>query len=161
MSERKEAVSTRADSNGYEVGYGKPPQHTQFRAGRSGNPAGRRKGVRNLATDVKRILKVPVKMKENGRSRKISTQEGVLMRLREKALQGDARALDRVVELALRFNNDAGEIGLAQPLGADDQVILAAYVAEAVAAAKPPTTAESPGDLTPHPTGSSDEKAAK
>jgi Family of unknown function (DUF5681) len=159
MSERKEAVSIRGDSNGYEVGYRKPPQHTQFRAGRSGNPAGRRKGVRNLATDVKRILKVPVKVKENGRSRKISTQEGALMVLREKALKGDARSLDRLLEYATRFNNDAGEIGLAPC--ADDQAILAAYAAEAVAAAKPPTTAESPADPTPNPAGSSDEKAAK
>ena len=39
----------RADQIGYEVGYGRPPQHTQFRPGQSGNPAGRRKGVRNLA----------------------------------------------------------------------------------------------------------------
>jgi uncharacterized protein DUF5681 len=161
MSERKEAVSTRGDSNGYEVGYRKPPQHTQFRAGRSGNPAGRRKGVRNLATDVKRILKVPVKMKENGRSRKISTQEGALMVLREKALKGDARALDRFLELALRFNNDAGEIGLTQPLCPDDQAILAAYAEEVAAAAKPSTAAESSVDPTPSPAASSDKKTAK
>ena len=154
-------ASTGSDSNGYEVGYGKPPQHSRFRPGQSGNPAGRRKGVRNLATDVKRTLTVPVKVKENGRSRKISTQEGVLMRLREKALQGDARALDRVVELAQRFNNDAGEIGLAQPLCADDRAILAAYEAEITAAAKPPTVVESPGEPTPSPTTSSDGKAAK
>jgi len=159
MSERKEAVSIRADSNGHEIGYGKPPQHTQFRAGRSGNPAGRRKGVRNLATDVQRILKVPVKVKENGRSRKISTQEGALMVLREKALKGDARSLDRLLEYATRFNNDAGEIGLAPC--PEDQAILAAYVAEAAAAAKPPTTAESPPDPTPHPAASSDKKTAK
>src|SRR5256886_11571782 len=158
MSERKEAVSPRGKSNGYEVGYRKPPQHTRFRAGRSGNPAGRRKGVRNLATDVKRILKVPVKVKENGRSREISTQEGALMVLREKALKGDARSLDRLLEYASRFNNDAGEIGLAPC--PEDQAILAAYVAEAAAAAKPATTAESPPDPTPHPAGSSDEKAA-
>ena len=159
MSERKDAVSTGSDSNGYEVGYRKPPKHTQFRAGRSGNRTGRRKGVRNLATDVKRILKVPVKVKENGRSRKISTQEGVLMRLREKALQGDARSLDRLLEYASRFNNDAGEIGLAPC--ADDQAILAAYAEEVAAAAKPSTPAESPADPTPNPAGSSDEKAAK
>jgi len=35
---------------GYEIGYGNPPKHTRFRPGRSGNPAGRRKGVRNLMT---------------------------------------------------------------------------------------------------------------
>jgi hypothetical protein len=150
MSERNQKASTGDDSNGYEVGYGKPPAHSRFQPGQSGNPVGRRKGVRNLSTDVKRTLKVPVRVKEGGRTRAISTQEGALMMLREKALKGDARALDRLLELAQRFNNDAGEIGTTQVLSADDQAILAAYAAE-VAAAKPPTTAESPGDATPDP----------
>jgi hypothetical protein len=29
----------------YDVGYGKPPQHTQFRRGQSGNPGGRPRGI--------------------------------------------------------------------------------------------------------------------
>src|ERR1700736_4617794 len=97
---------TPADGTGYEIGYGRPPQHSRFRPGRSGNPAGHRKGVRNLGTDVRRTLKVPVKVKEGGRSRKISTQEGALMLLREKALKGDARSLDRLLEIGRHFNND-------------------------------------------------------
>ena len=88
---------------GYEIGYRKPPKHSRFRPGQSGNPAERRKGVRNLMTEVKRTLRVPVKVKESGRARKISTQEGALMLVREKALQGDARALDRLLELARLF----------------------------------------------------------
>src|SRR5262249_6217453 len=100
-----------------------------------------RKAVRNLMTDVKRTLQVPVKVKEAGRARKISTQEGVLMLLRENALQGDARALDRLLELARRFNNDASEGGPAPALPADDRAILDAYAAEIAAAAKAQTTA--------------------
>ena len=162
MSERKDEVPIGDDDGGgYTVGYGRPPTHSRFRPGQSGNPAGRRKGVHNLSTDVKRALKVPVKVKEGGRTRAISTQEGALMVLREKALKGDARALDRLLELARLFNNDAGEIGPGQALSADDQAILAAYAAEAAAAAKPSTPAEPPADPTPHPAGSSDEKAAK
>ena len=74
-------------------------------------------------TDVKRTLQVPVKVKESGRARKISTQEGALMLLREKALKGDARALDRLLELARLFNNDAGESGPAPVLASDDRAI--------------------------------------
>jgi hypothetical protein len=114
----------------YEVGYGKPPKHSQFQGGRSGNPGGRRKGVRNLMSDVKRTLKTPVKVKANGRSRNVSTQEGVLMLLREKALRGDRRSLDRLLELAIRFNNEISDIGLGPALSVDDQAILDAYTAE-------------------------------
>jgi hypothetical protein len=37
-----------------EIGYRNPPQHSRFQPGQSGNPAGRRKGVRNLSTNVRR-----------------------------------------------------------------------------------------------------------
>jgi hypothetical protein len=151
---------TSAAGAGYEVGYGRPPPHSRFRPGQSGNPAGRRKGVRNLSTDVQRTLRVPVKVTEGGRTRKISTQEGALMRLREKALQGDARSLDRLLELAQRFNNDAGEIGAAQALSADDQVVLAAYAAEVTAAAMTSQTAEPADDRAPA-LPASDAKAPK
>jgi Family of unknown function (DUF5681) len=142
MSKDKETTPPGGDSNGYPVGYCRPPKHSQFRPGHSGNPAGRRPGLGNFVTDVKSMLGTPVKVKEGGRTRTRSTQQGVLMVLREKALRGDARALDRFVELAVRVNSDAAEVGSAQALAADDQAILAAYVAEQVAAGTSPVTAD-------------------
>ena len=139
MVRRKIPGSRGGGRNGYEVGYCKPPTHSQFRPGRSGNPAGRRKGLRSLATDVKSTLGKPVKVKEGGRTRTKSTQEALLMVLRDKALRGDARALDLYLGLAGRHNTDGLEIGAAQALPADDQAILAAHVAKfAPAATTPP-----------------------
>jgi hypothetical protein len=136
----KGSASVGGRAKGYAIGYGKPPLHSRFRPGHSGNPAGRPKAVRNLMTDVQRTLKVPVSVKEGGRSRRISTQEGALLVLREKALKGDARALDRLIELASRFNNESGETST-PVLSAEDQAMLAAYTAEiaatAVAESKP------------------------
>jgi hypothetical protein len=139
------APQKEADDDGYEVGYGRPPTHSQFRPGQSGNPAGRREGVRNLKTDVMRTLSTPIKVNEGGRSRTRSTQEGVLLVLREKALRGDARALDRLLELALRYNSDLTETGPTQGLAADDQAILAAYEEEIAAATTPATTPSDAG----------------
>jgi hypothetical protein len=133
ISRRKTTASTGDGKKDYEVGYGKPPTHSQYRPGQSGYPVGRRKGVRNLKTDVKRTLAMPVKVKVGGRTRTRSTQEVALMVLRERALNGNTRAVDRFLELALRFNND--EAGPAQQLPAADQAILAAYVARLAGAA--------------------------
>jgi hypothetical protein len=113
----------------FRIGYGKPPEHSRFKPGTSGNPTGKRKGARNLSSDVKRALRVPVKLKDRGKSRKVSTQEAALMRLREKALNGDPRSLDRLLELARLFNNDP-LAGAASRSGSEDEEILAAYERE-------------------------------
>jgi hypothetical protein len=141
---------TASETDGYRIGYGKPPTHSRFRPGQSGNPAGRRKGVRNLMTDVKRTLSTLIKVREDGRTRKKSTQEGALIVLREKALRGDARALDRLLELAQRFNNEPTETGPSQALADDDRAVLAAYAAECVAAASAPATVEVRDNPAPH-----------
>src|SRR5438105_4983911 len=44
------------DAKTYEVGYGKPPVHTRFPKGVSGNPAGRPKGAKGLNTIVRERL---------------------------------------------------------------------------------------------------------
>ena len=43
-------MSDAFDSDDGQVGYRKPPVHTRFKPGQSGNPKGRPKGPRNLAT---------------------------------------------------------------------------------------------------------------
>ena len=47
MSDRKKALTVRPAA--YAVGYGKPPAHSRFAPGRSGNSKGRPKGARNRA----------------------------------------------------------------------------------------------------------------
>src|SRR5260370_30624827 len=88
-----------------ETGYKKPPQHSRFQPGRSGNPHGKQKGVRNLCSDVKRTLEVPVRLNEQGRARRGSTQHALLLPLRGKAPKGDARSPAQLIELAKNFNN--------------------------------------------------------
>ena len=124
-------MTTESSEGADKIGYKRPPRHSRFRAGQSGNPRGRQKGVRNLGSDVKRTLEVPVRLSEQGKARQVSTQEAMLLRLREKALKGDARSLDRLVALAQIFNNDAVAESLGEKaVAAEDQAILDAYAAE-------------------------------
>jgi hypothetical protein len=121
-------MTDETSDDGFTVGYRKPPHHSRFQPGRSGNPHGKQKGVRNLGSDVKRTLEVPVRLNEQGRARRVSTQEAALLRLREKALKGDARSLDQLLELAKTFNNCAAVESVGdEALAAEDQAILDAY----------------------------------
>jgi hypothetical protein len=80
-------------------------------------------------TDVKSVLATPVKVKESGRTRTRSTQEAALMVLRDKALRGDGRSIETLVELARLFNT-TGDVGTSQRMAADDEAILDAYATE-------------------------------
>src|SRR5262249_60028394 len=98
-----------------------------------GNPKGRPKGVRNFKTDVRATLEAPVRVTRDGKPRKLSTQEAALLRLREKALGGDARALDRLLGLAQAYNNE--ELIAAAGLSADDAMLLDIYEARVLTGA--------------------------
>ncbi len=109
-------------------GYCDPPEHTRFKKGQSGNSKGRPTGSKNFSTDVKATLQAPVRINSDGRPRTVSTQEAALMRLREKALKGDARALDRMIELAGTYNDEEMAEAAAK-LSLTDAEVLEAYQA--------------------------------
>lgn len=121
-SKRSRSKTHRGD---YKVGYGKPPKPTCFKPGQSGNPNGRPKGTPNFKTHVKSTLKAPVKLTRDGESHNVSTQEAMLLRLRAKALDGDGRALDRLISLAQVYGDD--ELAPTATLSADDEHVLAIY----------------------------------
>jgi hypothetical protein len=129
-------MTTESSEDDFKVGYKSPPQHSRFQPGSSGNPGGKQKAVHNLGSDVKRTLEVPVRLNEQGKARRVSTQEAALLRLREMALKGDARSLDRLLELARTFNNGAAIESVGdKTVAAEDQAILDAYAAEVLSGA--------------------------
>src|SRR5271156_2377726 len=76
-----------------QVGYGKPPERTRFKTGRSGNPKGRPKGTLNMATVLARTLRAKVVVNENGRRKTITKLEAALQQLTNKAASGDLKAV--------------------------------------------------------------------
>jgi hypothetical protein len=76
-----------------KVGYAKPPKDTRWKPGQSGNPRGRPKGSKNLVTILNDALNKTLTVQENGRTRKISAREGIVMRLINAAIKGDLKAI--------------------------------------------------------------------
>lgn len=88
-----------ANNDNFEVGFGKPPAHTRFRKGQSGNPQGRPKGSLNLATVLEKTLNEKVVINENGRRKTITKREAAVKQLVNKAASGDLRALHQLASL--------------------------------------------------------------
>ena len=83
----------------YEVGYGKPPRHTRFRKGQSGNPRGRPKESKNLATLLKEALNEPVIVAKDGGRRKITMREAIIKQLVKRSATADLRATKILLDL--------------------------------------------------------------
>jgi hypothetical protein len=75
------------------VGYGRPPKHSRFKPGQSGNPAGRPRRKRNMESLVKLALSQSVTVTRGGKRRRIPAEQAILLRLAEMGLSGDLQAM--------------------------------------------------------------------
>ena len=81
------------DERDYEVGYGKPPRHTRFEPGRSGNPRGRPPGAKNMKTLLSKALNELVVVTEPGGRRKVSKREAIVTQLVNRSAKADYKAI--------------------------------------------------------------------
>jgi hypothetical protein len=87
------------NEHGFEAGYGKPPRHTRFKKGQSGNPRGRPKGSKNLTTLLTEALNEPVIVAENGGRRKITMRQAIIKQLVNRSATADWRAIKILLDL--------------------------------------------------------------
>lgn len=113
----------------YEVGFGKPPKSTRFKPGQSGNKKGRPKGSKSFTTDLKDMLASKTVVTSNGKPKKLTTQQASLERLRHKALQGDARALNKIIDLAQQMSEEEQDKTEARSITKEDSAILERFLA--------------------------------
>jgi hypothetical protein len=90
------------DDENYRVGRGRPPKHSQFKKGRSGNPRGRPRKLREgltpaqLRKDVLRIMNLPVTIKmPDGQTKTLTVREAHLYRLAQRAISSDKIGFSR------------------------------------------------------------------
>ena len=88
----------------YEVGYGKPPKHTRFKKGQSGNKRGRPRGAVNLKTLLERGLNEHVPVSRGGKTQRMRLIEAILAQLTRKSAGGDLAAMRYLIETAIKLN---------------------------------------------------------
>ena len=82
----------------YDVGYGKPPEHSRFKKGKSGNPKGRPprpKPANDMRAMLERVANEEVEI--NGRA--MSMAEVELRSIQRKAAKGDVAASRHLAKL--------------------------------------------------------------
>lgn len=115
------------------VGYKHPPQEHRFRPGCSGNPSGRKRGVRNLRSDLADELSEVIAVSEGAVALKLTKQRALVKRLCAKALNGDMRAMNQLVSLVLRLFPAAQESEPDEALSEGDEAIIARFFARSKA----------------------------
>jgi hypothetical protein len=118
-----------ATDDNYEVGYRKPPVHSRFVKGRSGNPRGRPKGAKNLKTDLIEELYEHILVREGDKAYRVTKQRAILKSLAAKAMKGDTRAIGLIATFVLRLMPPDDEAVDERGLSADDRAILENYEA--------------------------------
>ena len=94
------------DERDYEVGYGKPPRHTRFEPGRSGNPRGRPPGAKNMKTLLNKALNELVIVTEDGGRRKVSKREAIVTQLVNRSAKADYKAIQILLGMLRDIEGD-------------------------------------------------------
>jgi hypothetical protein len=113
-------------SDDNKIGYRKPPQHSRFQKGKSGNPKGRPKGAKNLKTDLLEELSEQIVVNEGGRTVKISKQRAVVKVLFARTLKGDSRLANTLLNTMIRLVDPRDQNAEKdRPLSEDENAALA------------------------------------
>jgi hypothetical protein len=108
----------------YAANYRKPPLHTRFKKGQSGNPRGRPK--KNLPTLLVAALNEPVFVTIDGERRKITKREAVITQLVNESAGANLRATKMLIDMMKDIERKTGTEPPPEPhrlAPADEEVI--------------------------------------
>jgi hypothetical protein len=95
------------DEHDYEVGYGKPPPHTRFAKGQSGNPRGRPSGAKGIKTLLIKALNELIVVTDQSGRRKLSKREAIVTQLVNRSAKADLKAIQILLGLLHDIEGDS------------------------------------------------------
>jgi hypothetical protein len=94
------------DDDDYEVGYARPPRHSRFVKGQSGNPRGRPRGAENIKTLLDEALNELVVVTDHGGRRKVSKRKAFITQIVNGGAKGNFRAVPILLAMLKDFESD-------------------------------------------------------
>ena len=109
----------------YEIGYGKPPHHSRFVKGQSGNPRGRPPGAKNFTTLLNEALDEPVPVTDHGGRRQLSKRRAIITQLVNQSAKANLRAIKILLDFVRDIERQTEPISSQTPQfsEADEKVI--------------------------------------
>jgi Family of unknown function (DUF5681) len=92
---------TRTDKVG--EGYGRPPVHSRWKKGQSGNRRGRRRGRPNVSTVAKQMLDRKVKLRVGEKTLEMPFLEALVVVHATKAQRGNAKSISAMLTIMERL----------------------------------------------------------
>jgi hypothetical protein len=107
---RRRSMNEKEEKPRYPVGFKKPPCHSQFKPGQSGNPKGRpkKKEDKSPSAAVWKECEVLVIVEEDGKHFKATKVQAAAKRLWAMAMNGDIKAITLVLKVCEQHASKAG-----------------------------------------------------
>src|SRR6516225_10065715 len=108
--------------------YRKPPEHTRFKKGQSGNPRGR--PAKNLPALLAAALNEKVTVTENGKRRQVTKREPVIAQLVNKSASAELRATQMLIDMLRDIEKKAEPTATAKsPFNPTDKEVVQQLIA--------------------------------
>jgi hypothetical protein len=112
----------------YAANYRKPPVHTRFKTGQSGNPRGR--PAKNLPALLAAALNEKVTVTENGKRRQVTKREAVIAQLVNKSASAELRATKMLIDMLRDIERRAEPTATAKsPFSPTDKEVMQQLIA--------------------------------
>ncbi len=110
------------------IGFCKPPKHSQFKDGTSGNPKGRPKGRISTARLLEKHMDAKVTVNIGGKPKKVSRREALVLSVIGDAFRGDEKIKRNFLDLVLTFDMQAQVEAASGVDAAEDQAVVDALL---------------------------------
>ncbi len=110
------------------MGYKRPPEHTRFRKGQSGNPSGKKKTKPPRPEPDKLDLSQPITVSSQGKRVTMTMRQALHQKLFAMALKENLRAIELLFKLDTLSDSQGQSDGSGPEMSQSEEVLIARFL---------------------------------